>query len=230
MEPVADEIKRLKGCINDLVSIVTIPAIWSGRESTQIVSTLLDALLGILRLDFAYARLKDSVSGSPIEMMRCAQSPNLTVPLQEIAQLFKAWLANNTPKFPSQARKNIGGEYFSIVPMRLGLRDDLGVVIAGSRRADFPGETESLLLNVVANHAVIGLQEARELAVQRRVAVELDEKVAQRTRELECLVDNIPGLVAIMAADGAVEFTNERVREYFGRTLKQFQEWAISDV
>jgi formate hydrogenlyase transcriptional activator len=230
MEPVADEIKRLKGCINDLVSIVTIPAIWSGRESTQIVSTLLDALLGILRLDFAYARLKDPVSGTPIEMMRCAQSPNLTVPPQEIAQVLKGWLANSTSKLPSQARKNIGGELFSFAPMRLGLRDNLGVVIAGSRRADFPGETESLLLNVVANQAVIGLQEARELTVQKRVAVRLEEKVAQRTRELACLVDNVPGLVAIMAADGAVEFINERVREYFGRTLTQFKEWAISDV
>ena len=52
------------------------------------------------------------------------------------------------------------------------------------------------------------------------VAVQLDKEVAQRTKELESLVDNIPGLVAIMAADGAVEFINERVREYFGRTLE----------
>ena len=66
---------------------------------------------------------------------------------------------------------------------------------------------------------------------EQPVAVQLDEKVApQRTTELATLFDNIPGLVAIMAADGAVEFTNERVREYFGRTLKQFKEWAISDV
>src|SRR6516162_6399918 len=107
MEPVADEIKRLKGCINDLVSIVTIPAIWSGREPTQIVRTLLDALLGILRLDFAYAWLNDPVSETPIEMMRCAQSPKLTVPLQEIAQLLKGWSLNSPAKFPSQARKNV---------------------------------------------------------------------------------------------------------------------------
>ena len=32
---------------------------WSGQEPAQIVSTLLDVLLGMLRLDFAYARLKD---------------------------------------------------------------------------------------------------------------------------------------------------------------------------
>jgi formate hydrogenlyase transcriptional activator len=31
-----------------------------------------------------------------------------------------------------------------------------------------------------------------------------------------------------MAADGAVEFINERVREYFGRTLEQLTEWTTS--
>ena len=56
MEPTADEIKRLQGCINDLISVLALPAIWSGHEPSQIVSTLLDVLLGMLRLDFAYAR------------------------------------------------------------------------------------------------------------------------------------------------------------------------------
>ena len=64
---------------------------------------------------------------------------------------------------------------------------------------------------------------------EKGVAVQLEKQVALRTRELESLVDNIPGLVAIMAADGAVEFVNERDREYFGRTLEQLKEWTISD-
>ena len=46
MEQTADEIKRLQGCINDLISVLALPAIWSGHESSQIVSTLLDVLLG----------------------------------------------------------------------------------------------------------------------------------------------------------------------------------------
>ena len=58
MEPTSNEISRLRGCINDLISVLAIPAMWSGQELAQIVGTLLDALLGMLRLDFAYARLK----------------------------------------------------------------------------------------------------------------------------------------------------------------------------
>ena len=57
MEQTADEIRRLQGCINDLISVLAIPAMGRGQESTQIVSTLLDVLVGMLRLDFAYARL-----------------------------------------------------------------------------------------------------------------------------------------------------------------------------
>ena len=40
--------------------------------------------------------------------------------------------------------------------------------MAGSQRADFPGQTESLVLSVAANQAVIGLQEARLLSDQKR--------------------------------------------------------------
>ena len=78
MEQTADEITRLQGCINDLISVLALPATWSGQESAQIVSTLLDVLLGMLRLDFAYARLKHPGGEAPIEMVRLAQPRNPT--------------------------------------------------------------------------------------------------------------------------------------------------------
>ena len=43
-----EEIRRLQGCINDLISLQTLPAIWDGRESGSIVSTLLDVLASML--------------------------------------------------------------------------------------------------------------------------------------------------------------------------------------
>ena len=71
---VAEEIKRLQRCINDLVSLFALPAMWSGGEPSQIVHTLLDALLRMLQLDFVYVRLKDSGGQAPIEMVRFAPS------------------------------------------------------------------------------------------------------------------------------------------------------------
>src|SRR5205807_5702637 len=87
-------------------------------------------------------------------------------------------------KRPPLVRNPVGDGDVAIVPLRLGLQDEIGIIVAGSQRADFPAQTERLLLSVAANQAAIGLQEARLLSEQRRVARELDLRVAQRTREL----------------------------------------------
>src|SRR5882762_5358643 len=184
MKQTIDEIRRLRGCINDLISVQALPAMWTGQEPAQIVSTLLDVLIGMLRLDFAYARLKDRVGEAPIEMLRLAQSRNLKASPQETGQLLKPCLEDDPQKWPLLVRHPIGDGDVSIVPLRLGLRDQIGVIVAGSQRTDFPGETERLLLRVATNQAAIGLQEARLLSEQKRVAEELDQRVAQRTGQL----------------------------------------------
>src|SRR6267143_1355642 len=178
------EIRCLQGCINDLISVQALPAMWTGQEPAQIVSTLLDVLIGMLRLDFAYARLKDRVGEAPIEMLRLPQSRDLTASPQEIGHMLQPWLGDDPQKWPLLVRNPIGDGDVSIVPLRLGLRDKIGVIVAGSQRADFPGETERLLLSVAANQAAIGLQDARLLSEQKRVAEELDQRVAQRTSQL----------------------------------------------
>src|ERR1700685_3599693 len=72
----------------------------------------------------------------------------------------------------------------SIVPLPLGLQGELGVIVAAAERTAFPRQTEGLLLDVGANAAFIGLQEARLLSQQKRLASELDQRVVQRTTEL----------------------------------------------
>ncbi len=72
----------------------------------------------------------------------------------------------------------------AVVALRLGLQGEIGVLVAGSQRADFPEQTERLLLTVAANQAVIGLQEARLLSEQKRVSSELDHDWKQAQEEL----------------------------------------------
>src|SRR6266446_4875885 len=184
MEETADVIRRLQGCINDLISVLAIPALWRGQESAQIVSTLLDVLVGMLRLDFASARLQDPVGGAPIEMARLAHSRHLTAQPQEIGQVLNGWLGDDPQKWPLLVRNPTGDGDVSIAPSRLGFKGEMGVLVAGSQRADFPTQTERLLLNVAANQAAIGLQEARILGEQKWIAEELDQRVAQRTSQL----------------------------------------------
>lgn len=188
MEPVAPptvvEVKHLKACINDLMVVLALPAIWSGGEPSQIVCTLVDVLLRVLRLDLIYVRLKDGVGEAPIEMVRSPQSRKLKVRPQEIGEIFNSWLGDDPHKWPSLVSSHIGDLDISIVPLRLGVHGELGAIVAGSQRAGFPEETERLLLSVAANQAAIGLQEARLLRQQKRIAYELDQRVEQRTAEL----------------------------------------------
>src|SRR6266850_3227666 len=180
-----EEIRRLQRCINDLVGVLALPAICSGGDPAQIVRTLLDILLSMLRLDLVYVRLRDPLE-APIEMLRVAQPQRLTARPQEIGEALNHALGPNpeTWKWAPLLGNPIGDGDMTIVPLRLGLQGEIGLIVAGSHRADFPGQTEMLVLSVAANQAAIGLQEARLLSEQKRVAHELDQRVAERTREL----------------------------------------------
>src|SRR3984957_18706824 len=178
-EDTSGEIKRLQRCLNDLVSVLALPAMRSGSQPSQIVHTLLDALLGMLSLDLIYARLRDPAGGAPIEVLKIATSAKGMLP-DEIHKTVNQWCGDDPQKWPSRLRASIGDEDISIVSQRCGLDGEIGVIVAGSDRADFPGQTESLLLSVAANEAVIGLHEARLLREQKRVAGELDRRGAAR--------------------------------------------------
>src|SRR5438270_4416431 len=184
VEQAANEIKRLKACINNLISVQALPAIWRGGQPSQIVGALLDMMPRMLSLDFAYVRLKDSTGGAPLEMVRLAQDRHLTTQPQIIGHALNSWLGDFPHTSPARVRNPIGAGNVSVLLLRLGLQAEMGVFIAGSKRADFPTQTERLLLNVAANQAAIGLQEARLLSEQKRVAEELDQSVAQRTSQL----------------------------------------------
>src|SRR5580698_8793183 len=96
----AEEIKYLRRCVNDLISVLALPAMWSGGEPSQIVHTLLDALLRMLQLDFVYLRLKETGGRAPIEMVRCAQSQKQLATPHEIGDALKQWLGTAPHEWP----------------------------------------------------------------------------------------------------------------------------------
>ena len=161
MEETTDEIHRLQACINDLTSVLAIPALWSGREPAQIASTLLDALVRLLHLDFAYGYLENPSGGLPIEVARAAHYQGLTPLPQALRQVLNPWLEIDPTKWPMLIQNPIGAGNLSILSLRLGLQKKIGIIVVGTQRADFPTETERLLLRIAANQAVIALQEAR---------------------------------------------------------------------
>jgi PAS domain S-box-containing protein len=228
-EHTSGEIKRLQRCINDLVSLLALPAIWTGRDPSQVLDTLLDALMRMLHLDLVSVRLKDHVGEKPIEIVRIAQLRGPMPPTHEICDALSRSLSDNSRKWPPLLRNLLGDGDVSIVPLPLGLQSELGVMVVAAEREDFPQQTEALLLSVAANQACIGLQEARLRSQQKRIADELDRRVAERTIELAetnkelqlqvGLLQLLPVSAWTLKPDGTPDFVNQVWLEYSGQTL-----------
>jgi PAS domain S-box-containing protein len=232
-ELVSGEVKHLQRCINDLVSLLALPAIWSGGDPSQLLHTLLDALIRMLSLDLVSVRLTDPVGGATVEVVRLAepqrQRQRPMPSAHEICEALSQSFKNDSQKWPPPLRNLMGEGDVSIVSLPLGLQGELGVIVAAAERTDFPRQTETLLLSVAANQASIGLQEAWFRSQQKRIADELDQRVAQRTAELAAanselqlqvgLLQHLPVSAWTLKPDGTPDFVNQVWLEYSGQTL-----------
>jgi PAS domain S-box-containing protein len=183
-EQTVDEAKQLRTCINDLIGIVALPAIWSGSAPTEVVRTLLDMLVSMLQLDFAYLRLNLSAEELPLELYHCSDVHAETGIPRGIGEFLQRSSGSPLQEWPRTVRNVFGEEELSITALQLGIEGEVGILLAGSQRASFPEPAERLLLSVAANQVTVWLQGARLLSQQERITQELDQKNAQRTKEL----------------------------------------------
>ena len=252
-----EEVKDLQRCMSDLVSVLALPAVWSGREADHILATFLDALSGMLNLDFLYCRVTLDAGQAPIESIRIAQSPDSPDHADQVYSFLSRQFGGDARQWPTEKREHLGDKEVFILPLRLGLDGEIGVVIAGSQQVDFPRQTDRLILTTAANQLAVRLQQARLLNEQKSIADELECRVAERTTRLAAaneelnkeiaerrrieaalreseqsfrlIVDGIAGLVAIMAANGATEVVNRKVLDYFGKTVEELKAWSTAD-
>ena len=253
-EDPAQEVRRLQRCINDLVSLLALPAIWSGGDPSQVLHTLLDTLMRMLNLDVVCVRLTNPGGEEAIEIARIAQAQG---PMPSPHEIFKALshsLQDSSRKWPLLLRSLMGEGHASIVPLPLGLQGEFGVILAAAQRADFPLQTEALLLSVAANQAAISIKEAQLLVHQRQLTQELDQRVVQRTSELSVtneelrearaslqkaldevqkseaklrqVIDAIPTLAWCNLPDGPNEFLNKGWHEYTGLSPEESHGWG----
>src|SRR5689334_5461460 len=90
------EVRRLQSFVNDLISVQALSAIWSRQDESHIVGTLLDVLVSVLRLDFAYARLSGSIIGPSIEMVRLAGRRTSDPAPETIRRALSPWLVGGS--------------------------------------------------------------------------------------------------------------------------------------
>lgn len=209
LESPAEEITRLRGCLNDLIRITTLPALSMAGEPSRIGATLLDLLIGMLPLSFAFVRLNDPEGGPPREETRVAAPLEDSTREYWIRQALEAALGDASLKSPLNARVSIGGVEFSIASTPLGFQGELGVIVAASQKLDFPEQIEALFLAVAANQATIALQQARLFIAQRKREFATPKDESERSeRESWRIIDSIPGPIALLKKSGDVDMVN----------------------
>jgi PAS domain S-box-containing protein len=256
-ESLAEEISRLRRSVNDMTSVVALPAVWAGGDASQIARTLSDALLGMLGLEFVSVRLHGA-AGEAGEVVSNAPSPVSPEGPRKIVEAVDSWMGTDPRSRPGRVGNPLRDGEVSLFALPLGSQADIGVLVAASRRADFPNETERLVLSVAANEAVIGVREARLRREKERIAEELHRRVAERTADLasandvlrkeiaerrriegalraseleaRLIVENIPAQVSLLAPDGEVAVVTRRMLDYSGKTLDELSRWRSGDV
>jgi len=170
MRDLAQDPQRLRACVNDLVSLLGMPAVWNGRPPAGVVEVLLESLLRLLFLDFTYAR----VAGSPaIEAVKVAGQWEPRFSPSEMGRALAPYLARQRMSFACRVPNLAGKENVSLAYAWLGSEDETGVVVAGSLRPDFPTVIENLLLRIAINLTLTQLQ-ADQVRSERQRAEDLE--------------------------------------------------------
>ena len=227
----------MQSCIGDLTSVLALPALWVGNEPHRILSTLLNGLVGTLRLDFAYGRLSN---GSSVEVLHLAQHQIALTTPEEIGRVLNPWLISQVPVSSFVIQNPLGAGDVTVATFRLGIQNEIGILAVASTRKDFPTMIESLLLHVAANQAAVGLQEARLMREQKGTSEQLEQKVAERTRQvtalnlellgeiterdraedeqrkLAALVENSTDFIGVSSLDGQALFLNAAGQRMIG--------------
>ncbi|HEX4228519.1 MAG TPA: PAS domain S-box protein [Bryobacteraceae bacterium] len=237
MENAVEDSLQLKEHLNNLISILALPAMWSGTEPQQVIAALLDVLLVMLQLDFIYGELLEPNGSQSSKMARLAVSRDVAAQANLTAKLADAgWIFDATGS-PLCGPNPAGEGDVSIARFRLGLIEELGVIVAASRRRDFPDVFERLLLNVAANQAAIWLQEARRLSEQRQLGTQLkldrdraeELLLASEARWTKVFENSAVG-IALTNLEGRIEMTNATFQQMLGYEERELVKLSFFDL
>src|SRR5262247_3035846 len=127
------EISHFRRCINELASLLALPAMWTGQDCSRVISTLFAVLVGMLDLDFAYARTADSADESSREWMRSADASIPSAKAHEVGRALEPYLSDDTTKEGLRIANPVADGTVSIAVFQFGVQDGAGVFVAGSR-------------------------------------------------------------------------------------------------
>jgi signal transduction histidine kinase len=178
------DVRELQACLNDLIAVLALPALWSRDDPSRLLATLLDGIVTTVGLDFAYASVGEGVGGSPFEALRTSGGKDDLNRLPRVRLALDAAAGHAT-----RIQNPIGNGHVSLATLPLGLDGQSGRMVAACRRRDFPTRTESVVLRVAANQATFALGRPAQVTPPAGPQVTLERRVADRRRSTAHVTD-----------------------------------------
>ena len=173
----------LQACLRDLVTLVALPSLWTGRDSADVVRIFLDVAGGLLRADYAYVRCESSFGA----IEDCRGLNGSTGDTLERARLLRGAVVHAPFATPvSVSLPHMRGRVGAL-RLPLGTTGENGELILASACESYPSESDRLLARVAANQLNAGLVQAHLSAERKRDA----DRLALLSRAGELLSSTI---------------------------------------
>ena len=222
----------LQAHVDKFIELIGLPTTWKGDPEAAL-GKLLEALVQMLHLDWAGARLYDVGDQGAIQLIRT----NGTGPHgPDARRAIERLLAHGPGSVP-------GRDEASPALFRLDAEGRHGLLAAAAPRTDFPSSTESLLLRVAASKVLLGVLEARRQRERERVQTLLEQRAMRQSSQLVTLaaelrqeraehrrsdeerlalaavVDHSPDFIAVCSLGGLLLHVNPAGQQLLGLQL-----------
>lgn len=185
-----DDVAGLRRQVRDLAALLALPALWRTAEPDEILSSLPEAVAGLLRADVVYARFVAPSEGIHIEQLRPVSAE------AEIRAQLSSLGGDDLPSRTESVR------WASAVAT---LRGRELMIVSGAARDDFPTPDERFLLQVAADQAALSAEKALLIAAERRARAEAEVAnqaksafLASMSHELRTPLNAIAGYTDIL--------------------------------
>jgi PAS domain S-box-containing protein len=212
----ASENDTLRRCMENLLTITTLPETWTGESAADIGNSLLNALAEILDVDFLFLRITPGNGQPTVEIARIPAGEGFSH-AAELGAFLSQGLGDVGSEWPQFANLRSDNAEYVTVQQYLGIHRSIGVLVAGSRQTSFPSEQDRLVLHVAANQVAGVLSEVLRLGLDASGAA-----VKAHNR----IVDAIPVMAWSTLPDGTADFFNGHFLSYLGVTTEQASGWG----
>jgi PAS domain S-box-containing protein len=252
--PEVEEVTRLRGCLNDLINTMALPALWAGGEPPQDVGAMLSALPGMLEgvaqrtraLAAANQELMADVAGRERDedalRDRAYESRSI---VESIPGLVALLSASGDVEVVNQQILDYFGQTLDELKgwgtSGIIHPDDLPHVIEGFSASIISGAPYDIQQRFRRSDGVFRwfrnsgfpLRDADEQIVRWCVLLtDLDDQKraedAQRESEhnLKLIIDTIPALVWSARTDGSAEFFSQHYLDFIGLSADRAADWG----